>query len=142
MSLAAQAKVLRALQEHKISRVGSDGDIKVDVRVIAATNKNLREEIRKGNFREDLYHRIAVIVIELPPLREREGDVPLLTEYFLGRLCAENRIAPKSIDADALAALSQMEWSGNVRELRNAIERLVILSDRRITLDDVRHYCP
>lgn len=142
MSLAAQAKVLRALQEHKISRVGSDGDIKVDVRVIAATNKNLREEIRKGNFREDLYHRIAVIVIELPPLREREGDVPLLTEYFLGRLCAENRIAPKSIDADALTALSQMEWSGNVRELRNAIERLVILSDRRITLDDVRHYCP
>lgn len=141
MSLSAQAKVLRALQEHKISRVGSDSDITVDVRVIAATNKDLREEIRRGNFREDLYHRLAVIVLNVPPLRERSGDVPLLTDYFIERICAEYRIPPKPIDADALRALSQMEWSGNVRELRNAVERLIILSDDRITLDNVRQYC-
>lgn len=141
MSLSAQAKVLRALQERKISRVGSDSDITVDVRVIAATNKNLREEIRRGNFREDLYHRLAVIVVDVPPLRERAGDVPLLTDYFIGKVCDENAIPRKSIDADALDALSQKSWSGNVRELRNAVERLIILSDDRITLDDVRRYC-
>lgn len=141
MSLSAQAKVLRALQENRISRVGSDKDIDVDVRVIAATNKNLREEIRKGNFREDLYHRIGVIVIGVPPLRERPGDVPLLVDYFLGRICSENRIDTKPIDGDAVEALSSMPWSGNIRELRNVIERLVVLSGDRITLDDVRSYC-
>lgn len=141
MSLSAQAKVLRALQERKISRVGSDSDITVDVRVIAATNKDLREEIRRGNFREDLYHRLAVIVLNVPPLRERAGDIPLLTDHFIVEVCAENRIPPKPIDADALRALSQMEWSGNVRELRNAVERLIVLSDDRITLDNVRQYC-
>ena len=141
MSLSAQAKVLRALQENRISRVGSDKDIDVDVRVIAATNKNLREEIRKGNFREDLYHRIGVIVIGVPPLRERQGDVPLLVDYFLNRICDENRISVKPIDRDAVDALSSMPWSGNIRELRNVIERLVVLSGDRIMLDDVKSYC-
>lgn len=141
MSLSAQAKVLRALQENRISRVGSDKDIDVDVRVIAATNKNLREEIRKGNFREDLYHRIGVIVIGVPPLRERQGDVPLLVDYFLNRICDENRISVKPIDRDAVDALSSMPWSGNIRELRNVIERLVVLSGDRIMLDDVKDYC-
>lgn len=141
MSLAAQAKVLRALQERKISRVGSDSDIAVDVRVVAATNKNLREEIRKGNFREDLYHRIAVVEIAVPPLRERRGDIGLLTDYFIGQICDENRIAPKPIEPKAVAALAQRRWSGNVRELRNAVERLIILSDRSITLADVERYC-
>lgn len=141
MSLSAQAKVLRALQENRISRVGSDRDIDVDVRVVAATNKNLREEIRKGNFREDLYHRIGVIVIGVPPLRERPGDVPLLVDYFLRRICEENRTETKRMDADAVEALSAMPWSGNIRELRNVVERLVVLSGERITLDDVRTYC-
>lgn len=141
MSLAAQAKVLRALQERKISRVGSDSDITVDVRVVAATNKDLREEIRKGNFREDLYHRIAVVVVGVPPLRERRGDIPLLIDYFIGEICGANRIAPKPIEPKAVAALAQRRWSGNVRELRNAVERLIILSDRRITAADVEQYC-
>lgn len=141
MSLAAQAKVLRALQERKISRVGSDTDISVDVRVVAATNKNLREEIRNGNFREDLYHRIAVVEIAVPPLRERRGDVRLLADYFIGQICDENRIAPKLIEPKAVAALAQRHWSGNVRELRNAVERLIILSDSSITLADVERYC-
>ncbi len=141
MSLSAQAKVLRALQEHKISRVGSDRDIEVDVRVIAATNKNLPEEIAKGNFREDLYHRIGVIVIKVPPLRARRGDVPVLINHFIGRICDEHNIPRKPIEAEAVEQLSKMRWSGNIRELRNVIERLIILSGERITLNDIRMYC-
>ena len=140
MSLAAQAKVLRALQESRISRVGSDKDIEVDVRVVAATNKNLREEIRKGNFREDLYHRLAVIVVRVPPLREHSGDIPALVEHFIRTISAEQGMPPKRIDADAVAALQQMPWSGNIRELRNVIERLIILSEDRITARDVKEY--
>ena len=141
MSLAAQAKVLRALQENKISRVGSDKDIDVDVRVIAATNKNLREEIKKGNFREDLYHRIGVVVVRVPALREHAQDIPQLVDPFIGAICTEYRIPPKRIEADALGELQSMPWSGNIRELRNVIERLIILSEERITLDDVKAYC-
>ena len=141
MSLAAQAKVLRALQENKICRVGSDKDIDVDVRVIAATNKNLREEIAKGNFREDLYHRLSVIVIRVPPLRERSSDVPELTQHFVDEISSLYGIPPKPIDSDAMEALSAMRWSGNVRELRNVIERLIILSGDTITIDDIHKYC-
>ena len=141
MSLAAQAKVLRALQENKICRVGSDKDIDVDVRVIAATNKNLREEIAKGNFREDLYHRLSVIVIRVPPLCERSSDVPELTQHFVDEISSLYGIPPKPIDSDAMEALSAMRWSGNVRELRNVIERLIILSGDTITIDDVHKYC-
>ena len=141
MSLAAQAKVLRALQESRISRVGSDKDIEVNVRVVAATNKNLREEIHKGNFREDLYHRLAVIVVRVPPLREHAGDIPALVEHFIRTISAEYGSVPKSIDADALADLQRMPWSGNIRELRNVIERLIILSGDRITARDVKEYC-
>ena len=141
MSLAAQAKVLRALQENKICRVGSDKDIDVDVRVIAATNKNLREEIAKGNFREDLYHRLSVIVIRVPPLRERSSDVPELTQHFVDEISSLYGIPPKPINSDAMEALSAMRWSGNVRELRNVIERLIILSGDTITIDDVHKYC-
>ena len=141
MSLAAQAKVLRALQENKICRVGSDKDIDVDVRVIAATNKNLREEIAKGNFREDLYHRLSVIVIRVPPLRERSSDVPELTQHFVDEISSLYGIPPKPIDSDAMEALLAMRWSGNVRELRNVIERLIILSGDTITIDDVHKYC-
>ena len=141
MSLAAQAKVLRALQENKICRVGSDKDIDVDVRVIAATNKNLRDEITKGNFREDLYHRLSVIVIRVPPLRERSSDVPELTQHFVDEISSLYGIPPKPIDSDAMEALSAMRWSGNVRELRNVIERLIILSGDTITIDDVHKYC-
>ena len=141
MSLAAQAKVLRALQENKICRVGSDKDIDVDVRVIAATNKNLREEIAKGNFREDLYHRLSVIVIRVPPLRERSSDVPELTQHFVDEISSLYGIPPKPIASAAMEALSAMRWSGNVRELRNVIERLIILSGDTITIDDVHKYC-
>ena len=141
MSLAAQAKVLRALQESRISRVGSDRDIEVNVRVVAATNKNLREEIQKGNFREDLYHRLAVIVVRVPPLREHAGDIPALVEHFTRTIASEYGSAPKPIDADALAELQRMPWSGNIRELRNVIERLIILSGDRITARDVKEYC-
>ncbi len=141
MSLAAQAKVLRALQESRISRVGSDKDIEVNVRVLAATNKNLREEIRRGNFREDLYHRLAVIVVRVPPLREHAGDIPALVEHFIRTIAAEYGSAPKAIDDDALADLQRMPWSGNIRELRNVIERLIILSGDRITARDVKEYC-
>ena len=141
MSLSAQAKVLRALQERKISRVGSDRDIDVDVRVIAATNKNLKDEIAKGNFREDLYHRLSVIVICVPPLRSRHGDIPMLVDYFIGNICTEYGLPKKSIEAQAVMALSKKRWSGNIRELRNTIERLIILSGNRITLDDVELYC-
>ena len=141
MSLSAQAKVLRALQERKISRVGSDRDIEVDVRVVAATNKNLEYEISKGNFREDLYHRIGVILVKVPPLRERKGDVPILVEHFLRSICKEYGIATKTIEAEALAKLSQRRWSGNIRELRNVVERLVVLGSKSITSEDVEEYC-
>ena len=141
MSLSAQAKVLRALQERKISRVGSDRDIDVDVRVIAATNKNLEAEIRNGNFREDLYHRIGVILIKVPPLRERKGDVAILIKHFLNSICQEYNIPTKEIDNDAITKLSEKRWSGNIRELRNVIERLIVLSGERITKEDIERYC-
>ena len=141
MSLSAQAKVLRALQERRISRVGSDRDIEVDVRVIAATNKDLRREIERGNFREDLYHRIGVIVVHVPALREHAADIPLLVDHFLRTIAGEYGTAPKEIDAEAVAALQRMRWTGNVRELRNAVERLTVLSGERITAEDVRLYC-
>lgn len=141
MSLSAQAKVLRALQENRISRVGSDRDIDVDVRVIAATNKNLREEIEKGNFREDLYHRIGVVIVRVPPLREHPQDIPQLVDHFIRIICAEYDMQPKPIDDNALEVLCAMPWTGNIRELRNVIERLIILSDDRITTEDVKNYC-
>ena len=141
MSLSAQAKVLRALQERKISRVGSDRDIDVDVRVIAATNKNLEKEIKEGNFREDLYHRIGVILVKVPPLRERKGDVAVLVEHFLESICREYRIPTKRIEAEAVALLSERGWSGNIRELRNVIERLVVLADETITARDIEEHC-
>jgi len=141
MSLSAQAKVLRALQENRISRVGSDKDVEVDVRVLAATNKNLREEIARGNFREDLYHRIGVVVIKVPSLRERAEDIPLLIDHFIHSISNEYRMPPKRIDPAAVAALQAMPWTGNIRELRNVIERLLILSDERITEKDVESYC-
>lgn len=141
MSLAAQAKVLRALQESRISRVGGDKEIEVDVRVLAATNKDLREEIRKGNFREDLYHRLAVIVLRVPALREHPDDIPALVEHFIRTIAAEYGTPPKPIDAEALAALRQMPWTGNIRELRNVVERLIVLSAETITAEDVRLYC-
>ena len=141
MSLSAQAKVLRALQERKISRVGSDRDIEVDVRVISATNKNLEREIRDGNFREDLYHRIGVILIKVPPLRERKGDVAILVNYFLESICREYNIPTKEIEAEAVALLSEKRWSGNIRELRNIIERLIVLSGSTITKEDIERYC-
>ncbi len=141
MSLPAQAKVLRALQENKISRVGSDKDLTVDVRVIAATNKDIRSEISRGNFREDLYHRLSVIVIRVPPLRERRGDIAELVQYFTEQIGREHNITPKPVDAEAIEALTAMPWSGNIRELRNVVERLMILSGDRITADDVSLYC-
>lgn len=141
MSLSAQAKVLRALQERKISRVGSDRDIDVDVRVIAATNKNLEKEIREGNFREDLYHRIGVILIKVPPLRERKGDVAILVKHFLESICQEYNIPTKNINTEAVAMLSEKRWSGNIRELRNVVERLVVLADKTITAEDIEQYC-
>ena len=141
MSLAAQAKVLRALQENRICRVGGDKEIEVNVRVIAATNKDLREEIRKGNFREDLYHRIGVIVIRVPALREHARDIPTLVEHFIRLVSEEYGTPPKAIDPEAMEALQAMPWTGNIRELRNVIERLIVLSAERITLDDVKVYC-
>ena len=140
MSLAAQAKVLRVLQEKKLSRVGSDKDINVDVRVLAATNKNLKEEIEKGNFREDLYHRLSVIVIQVPSLDDRKSDIPLLVEHFIGQICAETGMHPRSIDKDAMDLLINKSWTGNIRELRNVVERLLILSGDRITASDVQAY--
>ncbi len=140
MSLAAQAKVLRVLQEKKLSRVGSDKDIMVDVRVLAATNKNLKEEIEKGHFREDLYHRLSVIVINMPTLDERKSDIPLLVEYFIGQICSETGMQPREVDADAMQLLVDKTWTGNIRELRNVVERLLILSGSRITAADVNAY--
>lgn len=140
MSLSAQAKVLRVLQEKKLSRVGSDKDITVDVRVIAATNKNLREEIAKGNFREDLYHRLSVIVINVPSLDDRKSDIPLLVDYFINQICAESGKSTRPIEPDAMQLLVNRSWTGNIRELRNVVERLLILSGASITADDVRAY--
>ncbi len=140
MSLNAQAKVLRALQEQKITRVGGDADINVDVRVIAATNKNLKEEIKKGNFREDLYHRLSVIIIDVPPLCQRLEDIDALANLFLTEVCTEMGIAPKTLSPDAIAALKECEWTGNIRELRNVVERLVILCGNTITREDVKMY--
>ena len=140
MSLAAQAKVLRVLQEKKLSRVGSDKDINVDVRVLAATNKNLKEEIEKGNFREDLYHRLSVIVIQVPSLDDRKSDIPLLVEHFIGQICSETGMHQRKVDADAMELLVNKSWTGNIRELRNVVERLLILSGDRITASDVQAY--
>lgn len=140
MSLSAQAKVLRALQESKITRVGSDKDIDVDVRIIAATNKNLKEEIAKGNFREDLYHRLSVILIHVPPLRERKEDIGLLAEHFLKMICEDYGVATKKINTDAVKALASFDWTGNIREFRNVIERLVILGDSEISEENVMAY--
>ena len=140
MSLAAQAKVLRVLQEKKLSRVGSDKDISVDVRVVAATNKNLKEEIAKGTFREDLYHRLSVIVITVPTLDERKDDIPLLVEYFIDQICAETGMLPRKVEPAAMKLLVDKIWTGNIRELRNVVERLLILSGPPITPDDVKAY--
>lgn len=140
MSLAAQAKVLRVLQERKLSRVGSDKDITVDVRVVAATNKNLKEEIAKGTFREDLYHRLSVIVINVPTLDERKDDIPLLTEFFIDQICGETGMMPRKIEPSAMQLLVDKTWTGNIRELRNVVERLLILSGSSITAEDVKAY--
>jgi two-component system, NtrC family, nitrogen regulation response regulator NtrX len=137
MSLSAQAKVLRALQENVIQRVGAERDIKVDARVVAATNKDLRKEIEAGRFREDLYHRLAVILIHVPALNDRRDDIPLLAEHFLTLVCTEHGIPRKQFTDDALEALKQTNWTGNIRELRNIVERLVILCSDKITGNDV-----
>ncbi len=140
MSLSAQAKVLRALQESIISRVGSDTPIKVDVRVVAATNKNIAEEIANYNFREDLYHRLSVILIRVPDLYERKGDIPLLAGHFIDQICGEYGMTPKEITPEAIEALQTIDWTGNIREFRNVVERLIILCDRIITAKDVEMY--
>ena len=140
MSLAAQAKVLRVLQEKKLSRVGSDKDITVDVRVVAATNKNLTEEIAKGTFREDLYHRLSVIVIHVPALSERVEDIPLLMDYFIEQISKETGMARKTVSPEAITALQKLPWTGNIRELRNVAERLMILCGPEITAADVVAY--
>lgn len=137
MSLNAQAKVLRALQESRITRVGGDKEIQVDVRVVAATNKNLQEEINQNKFREDLYYRLAVILIHVPPLDARKDDIPLLVDHFNNMICQEYGITPKTIEMDAIQALQDVDWSGNIRELRNVVERLIILSQEKITKQDV-----
>uniref|UniRef100_UPI0040473C9E sigma-54-dependent transcriptional regulator n=1 Tax=Algoriphagus sp. TaxID=1872435 RepID=UPI0040473C9E len=140
MSLAAQSKVLRALQENLITRVGSDKDIKVDVRVIAATNKNLKKEIEEGKFREDLYHRLSVILIQVPPLKDRKDDIPLLLNKFLEDIAQENGSLPKKITPEAITYLKELSWTGNIRELRNVVERLVILGEPTIGVEDVKKY--
>lgn len=138
MSLSAQAKVLRALQENIITRVGADKDIKVDVRVIAATNKNLKKEIEEGRFREDLYHRLAVILIKVPGLNERRDDIPLLIQHFLEKITSEQGIAPKIFSEEAIKLLQDYDWTGNIRELRNVVERLIILGGNEISENDVQ----
>lgn len=140
MSLPAQAKVLRALQESKVQRVGSDKDIKVDVRVIAATNKNLKEEIEVKKFREDLYHRLAVIIIHVPALKDRKADIPDLIHYFSEKIAKEQGTKPKVFEAEAISLLEQLSWTGNIRELRNVVERLIILGHQDITESDVRDF--
>ncbi|MDY0078319.1 MAG: sigma-54 dependent transcriptional regulator [Bacteroidales bacterium] len=140
MSLSAQAKVLRALQENKITRVGGEKEIAVDVRIIAATNKNLKQEIEKNRFREDLYHRISVILIQVPPLRERTDDIPLLVQHFVSLSCQKMGKAEPDITEEALAELQQYQWSGNIRELHNAVERLIILGGNPIDADSVKKF--
>lgn len=140
MSLSAQAKVLRALQENKIMRVGGEKEIKVNVRVVAATNKDLKKEIEKGNFREDLYHRLGVILVHVPSLNERLEDIPLLADHFLKMVCEEHGMPQKTITKEAIKELQKVNWSGNIREFRNVIERLVILCDKTITDKDVMAY--
>lgn len=140
MSLSAQAKVLRALQENKVQRVGSDRDIKVDVRVVAATNKDLKKEIADGNFREDLYHRLAVILIKVPALNDRRDDIPLLIEYFTKKIAQEHGTAQKKFSAKAIKLLQEYDWTGNIRELRNVIERLIILGGADVSEDDVKSF--
>jgi two-component system, NtrC family, nitrogen regulation response regulator NtrX len=140
MSLSAQAKVLRALQENKITRVGGEKEISVNVRVVAATNKNLYDEIQKGNFREDLYHRLSVILIHVPSLNERLEDIPLLAEAFLDEIIGDYNMAPKKFTADAIKELQKINWTGNIRELHNVIERLAILGQDKITAQDVQLY--
>ena len=142
MSLAAQAKVLRALQEKKIQRVGNEKDISIDVRVIAATNKNLKQEIKEGRFREDLYHRLAVILIRVPSLQERLDDIPLLTDHFTNLLTLEQGLENKRFSSEALQKLKNYPWSGNVRELRNVVERLMILGDNPITTENINQFAP
>ncbi|MEA2043081.1 MAG: sigma-54 dependent transcriptional regulator [Bacteroidota bacterium] len=140
MSLSAQAKVLRALQENKISRVGSDKAIKVDVRIIAATNKDLKKEIKDKNFREDLYHRLSVILIQVPTLNERPEDIELLSEHFMNQICNEHGVSKRTITKGALKAFKKMDWTGNIRELRNVLERLIILTDDKISEKDVQMF--
>ena len=140
MSLSAQAKVLRALQENRITRVGGEKEIRVDVRVVAATNKNLRNMIRQNRFREDLYHRLAVIIIEVPPLNERREDIPQLVEHFVKIICNEYGTNPKEVEAAAMTGLQNVNWTGNIRELRNVVERLIILSGESITEKEVNQY--
>lgn len=140
MSLSAQAKVLRALQENRISRVGSDKDIKVDVRIIAATNKDLKIEIAETRFREDLYHRLSVILIQVPSLNERLEDIPILANYFIEQLCNEHGVPLKTINDEAIKELQKITWTGNIREFRNVVERLIILCDKEIGGDDVKAF--
>lgn len=138
MSLSAQAKVLRALQENRIQRVGSDKDIKVNVRVVAATNKDLKKEIENGKFREDLYHRLAVILIEVPALNDRREDIPLLIDFFSDKIAKEQGMAKKSFSNEAIELLKSYDWTGNIRELRNVVERLIILGQHEVSVDDVK----
>ena len=140
LSLSAQAKVLRALQENKIQRVGSDKDVEVDVRILAATNKDLKAEIAAGRFREDLYHRLAVILIEVPPLRERSEDIPMLSKYFVEQIARKDGQEEKQLDTAALKLLQKYPWTGNIRELRNVIERLMILGDNPITKENIEQF--
>ena len=140
MSLSAQAKVLRALQENKISRVGSDKEIKVNVRILAATNKDLKTEIKNGNFREDLFHRLNVIPIHVPSLNDRKEDIPILVNHFLSTICSDQGIQEKSIMEDAVILLQNINWTGNIRELRNIVERLIILGGEKINASDVKTY--
>ncbi|MBS4012483.1 MAG: sigma-54-dependent Fis family transcriptional regulator [Bacteroidetes bacterium] len=140
MSLAAQAKVLRVLQENKITRVGGEKDLNVDVKVLAATNKDIQKEIENGNFREDLYHRLSVILIQVPSLNERSDDIPLLAEYFLNQVIEEQSMPNKQFSAEALNELKKIQWTGNIRELRNVVERLAILCDKTISGEDVKTF--
>jgi len=138
--LSAQAKVLRALQENKIMRVGGEKDIKVNVRVIAATNKDLQKEIAEGNFREDLYHRLSVILLHVPSLNDRKDDIPALTEHFAKQICEDYGMPIKKFGKDAYTELKKIDWSGNIRELRNVVERLIILCDKDITAKDITNH--
>lgn len=142
MSLSAQSKVLRALQENKITRVGGNKSISVKPRIIAATNKNLKKEIENGNFREDLFHRLNVIPIKVPPLKDRIEDIPMLSNYFIEKICKEHGIKQKGISNKAIDELKKMKWTGNIRELRNVLERLIILSEKDIDLEDIKKYVP